>query len=308
VSAAGGTVVFDDGSDPARAASVAASADVALVFGWYRMGEFSDLPDLALDGNGDALVAAVGAANPRTVAVLSTGSAVEMPWLDDVDAVLQTWYPGLEMGNAITALLWGDVNPSGKLPMTFPRSLADVPTRTPEQYPGVFADGSTERTDEEAIRQVEFSEGLQVGYRWYEAQGIDPLFAFGHGLSYTSFAYDRLRVTPKVTRGQRTMQVRFRITNTGDVRGDEVAQVYLDLPASAGEPAKRLVEWERVSLEPGETTHVRLTLTEDELEDRHLLEHWSTERDRWVTPSGTYTVHVGGSSQDLPLQGTFRVR
>jgi beta-glucosidase len=304
----GGSVVFDDGSDPAAAAQLAADADVALVFGHVIMGEDADVADLDLDGNGNELVSAVAAANPRTVAVLGAGTAVVMPWLDDVAAVLHTWYPGEQMGPAISNLLWGDVNPSGKLPMTFPRSLDDIPTATDERYPGVFADGSPTRTDDEAIRQTNYTEGLQIGYRWYEAQGIDPLFAFGHGLSYTTFEYDKLHVTPKIVNGERKMQVHFRVTNTGDRAGDEVAQVYLDLPAEAGEPAKRLLEWQRLSLEPGEREYVHLVLTEEELADRHLLQYWSEDDGDWVTPTGTFTVHVGGSSQDVAGSAAFRVR
>jgi beta-glucosidase len=212
------------------------------------------------------------------------------------------------MGPAISNLLWGDANPSGKLPMTFPKSLADIPTSTDERYPGVFADGSTERTDEEAIRQTNYSEGLQIGYRWYEAQGIEPLFPFGHGLSYTQFEYDKLHVTPKIVDGERKMQVHFRVKNTGDRAGDEVAQVYLDLPAVAGEPAKRLVEWQRVSLDPGEREYVHLVLSEEELADRHLLQYWSEADGDWVTPTGTFRVHVGGSSQGIAESAGFRVR
>ncbi|GAA2719640.1 beta-glucosidase [Cellulomonas aerilata] len=304
----GGTLTFDDGSDPAAAARTAAAADVAVVVGYRTMGEFADLADLSLENGGDALVSAVAAANPSTVVVLQTGSATDMPWLDDVSAVLQTWYPGEQQGPALADVLWGDTNPSGKLPMTFPRSLADTPTRTPEQYPGVFADGTTTRTDAAAIRQVRFSEGRQVGYRWYEAQGIDPLFAFGHGLSYTTFGYDSLHVTPKIVDGERKMQVHVRVTNTGERAGTEIAQVYLDLPAEAGQPSRRLVAWQRVQLEPGEREYVHLTLSADELRDRHLLQYWSQSAGDWVTPRGTFSVHVGGSSDRTARSAAFRVR
>ncbi|WP_299033347.1 glycoside hydrolase family 3 protein [uncultured Pseudokineococcus sp.] len=308
VEAAGGTVVFDGGDDPARAAAVAADADVALVFGWYQMGETADREDLHLEDDGDALISAVAASNDSTVAVLAAGSAVEMPWVDDVAAVLHTWYPGLEMGGAISGLLWGDVSPSGRLPMTFPRSLEDTPTQAPEQYPGVFADGSTERTDPDAIRQVEYSEGLQVGYRWYLAQGIDPLFEFGHGLTYTTFDYDRLRVTPRVSDGTGRVDVSFSLTNSGERAGTEVAQVYAELPDAAGEPSRRLIAWERVELEAGETRRVRISMDAEELATRHLLQHWDTGVDGWVTPSGRTSVQVGRSSQDLPLRAEVRLR
>ncbi|GAA4723139.1 glycoside hydrolase family 3 C-terminal domain-containing protein [Isoptericola chiayiensis] len=308
VEAAGGSVTFANGSDLDEVSDAAAAADVAIVFGHYRMGEFSDIEDLRLDAGGDELIQTVAAAADTTVAVTQTGSAVEMPWIEDVDAVLHTWYAGREMGTAISNLLWGDVNPSGKLPMTFPASLADTPTQTPEQYPGVFADGSTERNDEEEIRQVEYSEGLQVGYRWYQAQGIEPLFAFGHGLSYTTFEYDKVKVTPQKVKEGRDVRVRFRLTNTGDVAGTEVAQVYVTLPDEAGEPFQRLVDFERVHLEPGEHRNVTITLSEDELETRHLLEYFDAGSDDWVTPSGTFEVRVGAASDDLsePVELTVK--
>ena len=303
----GGTVLYDNGDDLATAAAVAASADVAIVFGYYKMGEDDDLEDLNIDGNGDALVSAVAAANPDTVVVLGAGSAVVMPWLDEVEAVLHTWYPGRQMGIAISNLLWGDVNPSGKLPMTFPRSLDEMPTSTPEQYPGVFADGSVERTDPDAIRQVDYTEGRQVGYRWYQAQGVDPLFPFGHGLSYTTYEYSDLKVTPETVGGETSLHVDFQITNTGDLAGEEVAQVYLNLPATADEQWNRLVGWSRVHLDPAERRDVRITLTDEEIDTRHLLEYWDEDLSAWTMPEGTFTFHVGASSEVLPLEATFEV-
>jgi beta-glucosidase len=300
VEAAGGSVTFDAGTDVARAAEVAAAADVAIVFGYYQMGEFSDITDLRLDGNGDALVQAVADAAAKTVVVTQTGSAVEMPWVEDVDAVLHTWYAGREMGTAISNLLWGDANPSGKLPMTFPKALADTPTSTPEQYPGIV--------DADGVRQVEYSEGLQVGYRWYQAQDIEPLFAFGHGLSYTDFKYSKVKVTPKQAKEGHEVRVTFRLTNTGDVAGDEVAQVYLTLPDEAGEPFQRLVGFERVHLEPGEHKNVTVTLSRDELDTRHLLQYFDVDSDSWVTPAGTFEVRVGSASDDLSAPATFTVR
>ncbi|MEV6301924.1 glycoside hydrolase family 3 C-terminal domain-containing protein [Actinoplanes sp. NPDC051861] len=293
---AGATVTFDNGSDLVSAAAAAKAADVAVVFGYQRAGEFNDLADLRLQGGGDALVAAVAAANPRTVAVLQTGSAVEMPWIGDVPAVLETWYGGEQMGPAIAALLFGDANPSGKLPMTFPRSLADTPTANdPARYPGVRAEG-------EAIRQVSYSEGLKVGYRWYEAEDIAPLFAFGHGLSYTTFRYSDLETRGD---GRGELRLRFRIANTGKRTGTEVAQAYVSLPAATGEPSKRLVGWSRVTLKPGETRTVEIRLARADLKDLHLLEYWSSQG--WKTATGSYTVHVGGSSRTA-LRDTFRVR
>ncbi|HEX2362748.1 MAG TPA: glycoside hydrolase family 3 C-terminal domain-containing protein [Jiangellaceae bacterium] len=291
-------MVYDNGSDLAAAAAAAADADVAVVFGYVRMGEFNDLPNLRLQRNGDALVSAIAAANPNTVVVLQTGSAVEMPWLADVPAVVQTWYAGEQMGTSLAALLFGDVSPSGKLPMTFPVSLADTPTAvSPERYPGIFADGSTTRPPGcQEIRQVNYTEGLQVGYRWYESQSIAPLFPFGHGLSYTDFTYSHLQVTPTTTSGTKEIRIRFRLTNTGDLAGTEVAQAYVELPSSADEPAKRLADWTRVTLEPGQHRNVQITLSSDDLRELRLLQYWDTSAGTWVMPAGTYQVHVGGSS------------
>ncbi|BAL88816.1 putative glycosyl hydrolase [Actinoplanes missouriensis 431] len=284
---AGATVTYDNGSDLAAAAASAAAADTVVVFGYQRAGEFTDLPDLRLQGGGDELIATVAAANPRTVVVLQTGSAVEMPWLASVPAVLENWYGGEQMGPALASLLFGDTNPSGKLPMTFPRSLADTPTAgSPERYPGVRPEGET-------IRQVDYTEGLKVGYRWYAAEGIEPLFRFGHGLSYTSFAYRDLRVTGNSRTG---VKIQFRLTNTGKRAGAEVAQAYVTLPASAGEPGPRLAGWERVTLEPGRSRTVTIDLTRSDLADLHLLQYFDAGRDAWVTPRGTYGFTVGGST------------
>jgi beta-glucosidase len=300
----GATVTWDNGSDLASAAAAASAADVAVVFGYQRMGEFNDISDLKLQGGGDALVEAVAAANPNTVVVLQTGSAVEMPWADDVRAIVENWYGGEQMGPALANLLFGDTDFTGKLPMTFPRSLADTPTAgSVEQYPGVRGTDPAQPT----IRQVEYSEGLQVGYRWYEAQGIDPLFAFGHGLSYTDFAYDHVNVTPTSTTGGQELRVRFRLTNTGDRVGTETPQVYVTLPSSAGEPFQRLVGWDQVTLAPGQFRNVEITLSPADLADLHLLQVWDSASDSWTTPKGTYQLSVGGSS-DSTTGTTFRVR
>ncbi|MHA7283270.1 beta-glucosidase [Arthrobacter sp. TMS2-4] len=307
--AEGSTVVFDNGADPQRAAAVAAKADITIVVGYYKSGEFNDLPNLRLAGNGDALIDAVASASERTVAILQTGSAVEMPWLGKTEAVLESWYPGEQQGPALVNLLWGDVNPSGKLPMTFPASLADTPTNSPEQYPGVFSNGSTTApAGSQEIRQVNYTEGLAIGYKWYESQGIKPLFGFGHGLSYTDFEYRNLRVKPVVDKktGTTILDVKFQIKNTGKTAGAEVGQVYLTLPGAAGEPGKRLVGFEKVSLKPNQTTQVHLVI--DANGPDHPLSIWDAERDAWTTPTGEFILEVGTSSQALPLSSTVTVR
>lgn len=303
VEQAGGRVVYDNGADPAKAAAVAAQADVAIVFGHYTMGETTDLTDLNLDANGDALITAVAAASERTVAVINAGSAVEMPWLQDVDAVLHAWHSGEQFGPALAGLLWGDVNPSGKLPMTFPKAVEDNPTGAdPARYPGVFSDGSTTRpagTDE--IRQVNYTEGLEVGYKWYDEQGIEPLFEFGHGLSYTDFAYSDLDVehTDDPVTGDVRSAVSFTVQNTGAVAGSEIPQVYLTLPESADEPGKRLVGFDRVELGAGESKRVEVVV--DSTSSNQPFSIWDTESDEWVVLDGEYQFAVGASSRDLPL-------
>jgi beta-glucosidase len=155
---------------------------------------------------------------------------------------------------------------------------------------------------------VEYSEGLQVGYRWYDAQGIEPLFPFGHGLTYTTFAYDQLQVTPTMTRdGDKTLRIRFRVTNTGDTTATETAQAYVELPGVAGEPSKRLLGWDQVTLGPGEREKVQIALSGEDLEDLHLLEYWDTASQDWTTPTGTYTVTVGGSFE-TETQDAVRMR
>ena len=306
--AAGDTVLYHNGSDPAAAAATAANADVAVVLGYYREGEGSDRADLSLEGNGDALINAVSAANKNTVVVLQTGGPVLMPWLGSVRGVLETWYAGQRMGPAIARLLYGDVNPSGKLPLSFPKSLADLPTAgSAKQYPGVFADGSTTRpAGSTEIRQVDYTEGMKVGYRWYAAQGITPLFPFGYGLSYSEFRYSHLQTTPSTTNASKEIRIRFRLTNTGGRTATETAQAYVDLPAAADEPSKRLVGWQQVTLAPGEFRNVEITLSAADLADLHLLQYWNTASRTWQTAEGEYGISVGGSF-DTPLHDTIRI-
>ncbi|WP_158862069.1 glycoside hydrolase family 3 protein [Leifsonia sp. AG29] len=304
---AGATVTFNNGADLTAAAAAAASAKVAVVFGYAMQGEFSDRTTLALDNNGDALISAVAAANPNTVVVLETGSATTMPWLNQVKSVIEAWYPGDQQGTALAKLIYGDVNFTGKLPMTFPKSLADTPTSTPAQYPGTFADGSTTRAaGDKSIRQVSYSEGLAVGYKWYQAKGIQPLFPFGYGLSYTSFAYSDLAVTPSVdVHSAKKLTVSFTITNTGTTAGQATPQVYLTLPGSTGEPGKRLVAFDKVSLNPGQTTRVTETIRRTDVSQP--LSYWSVDSHSWATDAGVYGVHVGNDSTTASLSGSFTV-
>lgn len=302
----GNTVVFNNGADLSTAAATAAGSNVAIVFGYYREGEFNDRPDLSLEGNGDALIAAVAAANPNTIVILQTGGAVLTPWLASVKGVFETWYAGQEMGPAIAALLWGDVNPSGKLPITFPKSLADLPTAgSPAQYPGIFTQTGTTTPPSPragAIRQVDFAEGLYVGYRWYDKQNIAPQFAFGYGLSYTNFAYSGLSI--KKT-GEGGFNVTFTVKNTGTRFGVEVPQVYLGpsptAPATVQQAVNKLAGYKRIELDPGQSQKAQIHI------NRQSLSYWSTSANDWVIGMGARSVKVGSSSRDLPLSGTATV-
>jgi beta-glucosidase len=279
-------VEYSDGSDVTQAANLAAGSDVAIVFANYGEQEGTDLTSIDLPGNQNDLISSVAAANPKTIVVLNTGSAVTMPWLSNVAGVLEGWYSGQEVGDAIAAILFGDVDPSGKLPVTFPKSLSDVPASTTAQWPG--SNGT-----------VQYSEGVDVGYRWYDAKDIAPLFPFGFGLSYTSFGYGDLSVGAADGSGNRT--VTATVTNTGSRAGTDVAQLYVGDPASTGEPPKQLRGFQRVTLDPGASTTVSFTLT------AHDLAHWDDASSGWTTSAGDYQVYVGDSSRDLPLSTSVSV-
>jgi beta-glucosidase len=276
-----------------EAAVLARLSDVAVVVVRDYRNEHADLPSLTLSNEQDLLIQVVAAANPRTIVALATGGLALMPWLDQVPAVLESWYGGQEQGNALADILFGDVTPSGKLPVTFPRSDHGTPVSSPEQYAG--RDGFV----------AHYSEGLAVGYRGYDQFWIEPLFPFGYGLSYTGFAYAQLQVEPETTDGTRNVQLSFTVTNTGGCVGAEIAQVYLGLPASTGEPLKRLVGWAKVELAPGETEEITVTL--DPNATSHPLSYWNVNTHGWETASGDYQVYVGASSRDIRLTGTLRV-
>ena len=246
----------------AQAVAAASKASVAVVFASNYETEGADLTTIDLPANENQLISAVAAANPDTVVVLNTGSAVTMPWLDQVKGVVEAWYPGQNDGNAIAAVLFGDVNPSGKLPVTFPQSLAQVPASTAAQWPG-------------AGGQVQYSEGVLVGYRWYTTKGITPLFPFGYGLSYTSFAFSHL---VGVARRRRVPGQRRRHQHRART-GAEVAQLYVGDPSSTGEPAEQLKGFQRVTLRPGQTTRVTFTVSGDDF--AWWNGHWE------VTPGAT---------------------
>jgi beta-glucosidase len=267
------------------AVDLAESADVAIVFVSNLEAEGEDLNNIDLRSDANDLITAVAAANPNTIVVLNTGSAVTMPWLDQVKGVFEAWYPGQENGDAIAALLFGDVNPSGKLPVTFPKSLADVPASTASQWPGV---GGT----------VEYSEGLEVGYRWYDTKQIQPLFPFGFGMSYTDFAFSHLLVHRE---SPRNIVVSADVTNIGATAGSEVVQLYIGDPPAAGEPPQQLKAFQKVALNPGRTERVKFHLGPD------AFSIWDTMQGRWRIAAGEYEIFVGDSSDNLPLHATVRV-
>jgi beta-glucosidase len=284
-------VTFADGSDTRAAAAAAARADVAIVFATQWATEFVDVgTSLDLPDGQDALVAAVVAANPRTVVVLQTGGPVFMPWIDDVPATLEAWYPGTRGGQAIADVLTGAVNPSGRLPVTFPASLDQLPHPV---LPG--SDLPLGPDNALAPFDVDYHEGADVGYRWFDAQGHAPLFAFGHGLSYTSFAYDGLSID-----AGRTLSVSFDLTNTGARAGSEAAQLYVR-PPQGGE-AIRLAGFAKVELAPGETRRVTIEA------DRRLLARFDVDADAWRRDAGVYQVVVGRSAVDAALTGEARMQ
>ena len=289
-------VEYDTGSDPIAAAALAKNSDVAIVFVYRWESEGDDAPSLALPENQDALIAKVAATNPHTIVVLETGNPVSMPWADQVSGIVEAWFAGSRGAEAFANILFGDVNPSGKLPITFPRSEADLPhpvlVKPPqESLSPTEGDWWTKILEGLPAFQTTYDEGLKIGYKWYDAEKKPVLFPFGYGLSYTTYAYSNLKVTP----GE-SVRLSFTVKNTGKRVGAEVAQVYAALPANAGEPPKRLVGWSKVKLNPGESKDVTVEV------EPLFLSIFNVEQNSWLRVSGDYTFLVGGSSQDLPLK------
>jgi beta-glucosidase len=292
-------VQYDSGADPASAAALARSADVAVVFAYQWESEGMDLDSLTLPENQDALIAQVAAANPRTVVVLETGTAVTMPWADQVGGILEAWFAGSRGAEAVANLLFGDVNPSAKLPMTFPRSVADLPHPEIVKPPRQSQGGGWKRIAAGLPAfQVTYNEGVKVGYKWYDAENKPVLVPFGYGLSYTSYSYSNLAVT----RGKGDVHVSFTVTNTGARPGAEIAEVYASLPAAAGEPPKRLVGWSKIKLNAGESKEAAVAV------DPKYLSIFNVDKNTWQLLPGDYTILVGGSSQSLPLKDSVSLK
>jgi beta-glucosidase len=301
--APGATVQFDSGSDPSSAAALAHKSDVAIVFAYQWESEDMDLPSLSLPDHQDDLIAQVAAANPHTIVVLETGTAVTMPWVGQVSAIVEAWYAGSAGSDAVASVLFGQVNPSGKLPMTFPKSEADLPHPTivkpPKESQVPWMTPEPWKVIATGLRpfQVTYDEGVKVGYKWYDAENKPVLFPFGYGLSYTTYAYSNLRVSP-----DKNPIVTFTVANTGNRAGEEVAEVYAALPAAAGEPPKRLVGWSKVQLKPGESKEVTVKV------DAKFLSIFNVQQNAWQLLPGDYTFMAGGSSQSLPLKETASLK
>ena len=292
-------VRFDSGADPSSAAALAKQSDVAIVFVYQWSSEGMDLPNLSLPENQDALIEQVAAANPHTIVVLETGTVVTMPWLEKASGVVEAWYAGSKGADAVANILFGDVNPSAKLPVTFPRSEQDLPhPNLVKPPPGAQGAAAVMRTGvAKPTFSVDYSEGLKVGYKWYDAEKKPVLFPFGFGLSYTTYSYSGL----KLKEGKQT-SLTFTVKNTGARAGSEIAEVYAALPASADEPPKRLVGWSRVELKPGESREVSVSV------EPRMLSIYDVASHGWKLVQGEYTFMVGGSSQDLPLHARMNVK
>jgi beta-glucosidase len=304
---AGDVVTYADGSAKQDAVAAARAADVAVVFVSDAEIEGADRSDLnahagtcsfldfassnsctylPLDQN--ALVSAVAAANPHTIVVIQSGGPIAMPWVGQVQGILENWFPGQVDGDAIAPVLFGDVDPSGKLPVTFPVKLSDDPLQTASQYPGVSEPGDS------VGPHSSYSEGLLVGYRWYDAEHIAPLYPFGYGLSYTTFRYSGISV--RRTGGGAT--VTLTVTNTGNRAGADVPQVYVGDPPAVGEPPEQLEGFQRVSLSPDQSTTVSIPVA------ARSFAHWDVSRHAWAVSAGRYQVMVGSSSSEIVGQGS----
>jgi beta-glucosidase len=287
-------------------AAARAAGTVVVVVSDDTESEAADRASLNLPSGQNELISAVAAANPHTVVVIDAGAPVLMPWLRQVASVVDAWYPGESNGTALAAVLFGRVDPGGHLPVTFPASLSQVPASSPGEFPGTGG-------------EVRYAEGIDVGYRYYEVTGEAPLFPFGYGLSYTSFRFSHLTVTPwkilnavpgaglagcrRAEPSQDLVTVSATVTNTGRVAGSDVAQLYLGDPAVAGEPPRQLKGFTKVTLEPGQSAVVRFALT------AHDLSYWNDAANGWVVADGQYQVYAGDSSAlaSLPLHASFTV-
>ena len=293
--AANAKVEFDPGTDPASAAKLAAASQLAIVFVNQPMSEGRDSASISLPGNQDALVDAVAAANQHTIVVVESGGPVSMPWVEKVQGIVEAWYPGIGGAQSLAGILFGDVNPSGHLAISFAKSDDQLPH---PEVPGMNLIpkpvAGHRRAGDLPLFDAPATEGVRVGYKWFESEHKDPLFPFGFGLSYTTYEYSDLKASQH--------EVTFTVRNSGSRAGTEVAQVYASLPASTGENNfKRLVAWERVTLAAGESKTVTLKL------DPIYLSIFDTGKSSFVLSPGDYTIVAGSSSSDTPLSATVHI-
>ena len=286
---------YNDGADPAAAALLAKASQIAIVFVNEPTSEARDMRTLNLSDKQDDLVSAVAAANPHTIVVLETGGPAAMPWIDKVSAAIEIWYPGIRSAEALADILFGDVNPCGKLPATFAKSDADLPhpeVPGPPPAPAAATPAPAGGRGMMAAFDIDYTEGLKIGYKWFDAEGKEPLFPFGFGLSYTTFSYSGLKAGID--------SVTFTVRNTGKRARAEIAQVYVGLPAEAKEPPKRLVGWEKIRLAPGEARTVTVKL------EPKFLSIFNEQKDDWELLSGEYRFFVGGSSRNTALTASVK--
>src|SRR5258708_2289239 len=280
------TVQVDSGATSQSAVELAKKSEVTIVFAHQWTSEGMDLPNLSLPDYQDGLIEKVAAANPRTIVVLETGTAVTMPWLEKVSGVVEAWYAGSKGADAVANILFGDVNPSAKLAISFPKSEKDLPHPVipPEPPP-----------DQAMTYTMNYDEGAKAGYKWYEAENKQPLFPFGFGLSYATYEYSNMAVGPDAK------TVRFTVKNTGPRAGTEIAEVYARLPNGSDESFKRLVGWKRIALAPGESQTVTVSI------DQRPLQTFDEATNGWTFKPGDYAIFVGPSSDKAPLTGKLLV-
>jgi beta-glucosidase len=282
-------VTYSNGGDVLAAANMASAAEVAIVIATQFTTEGMDAA-MALDGNQDALIAAVARANPNTIVVLQTGGAVKMPWLGDVAGVLATWYPGSQGGEALADVLFGKASPSGRLPITFPADESQLPNPL---LPGsLLPRPDTIASSQPEPFTVTYPEGADVGYRWFERRGQQPLFPFGYGLTYTSFVHDIVGFDPAA------FAATISVTNTGTREGTDTPQLYLAPPGGA----QRLVGWAKAKVSPGQTRSYTIGF------DPRFAARFDTATKQWVVPAGTYRLRIAASATDPGVVTTFELR
>jgi len=279
------TVNYASSQSVTNAVKVASTADIAIIFVGVTSSEGSDRTDLSLGASQNALVSAVIQAQPNSIVVVHSPGAVLMPWAGNAEAIICAFLPGEEDGHSIADVLFGDVNPGGKLPVTFPASENQIPVNTIPQYPGIN-------------NEAAYSEQLLVGYRWYDVHSYKPLFPFGHGLSYTTFDYRNLQINGALPSG---IMVNIEIYNTGKRSGAEVVQLYVRYPTAAHEPTRSLRGFRKVLLHPSESKTVTFKLENKD------VSIWDVNINNWSVFHGTFTIDVGSSSRDIRASGTFVV-